>query len=182
LIPPDPGNWWDLWWNHLIPPYPTSGSTVVEVCGINEILLKRATKAAAPEPWIYSTTQARGVRAAAISHADDYNSSRECFRVHTYMDDFGAAVHVDTPDLQRVKLARGALAATGTEMNLPSGKRKWEEGEASQDQIALGIGFNTSDQGRERKTKTTATEAEDRGRKPKTSPTSRKENHEKGKT
>jgi hypothetical protein len=37
-------------------------------------------------------------------------------------------------------------------------------------------------QGRERKTKTIATEAEDRGRKTKTSPTSRKENHEKRKT
>jgi hypothetical protein len=102
-----------------------------------------AAKAAAPEPWIYSTTQDRGVRAAAISHAEDYNTARECFRVHTYMDDFGA-VHVDTPDLQRVKLARDTLAAIGTEMNLPFGKEKWEEGEASQEQIALGIGFNTS--------------------------------------
>jgi hypothetical protein len=46
LIPPDPGNWWDLWWNHLITPHPTNGSVVVEFCGINEILLKRADRAA----------------------------------------------------------------------------------------------------------------------------------------
>jgi hypothetical protein len=65
------------------------------------------------------------VRAAAISHALDYDKSREWFRVHTYMDDFGCVV-VDDPEGWRFKLARDALAAIGKEMGLPFGAEKWE--------------------------------------------------------
>jgi hypothetical protein len=93
---------------------------------------------------VHELQHRRGVRAAAISHARNFNVSREWFRVHTYMDDFGC-VAVDDPEGHRVQLARDALAATGKEMNLPFGDEKWKAGAKAQVKVSLGIGFDTSD-------------------------------------
>jgi hypothetical protein len=68
-----------------LPPIPTSCSLVVEVCGINEILLKSAASAAAPAPAVSA------LDVSAVSSASSFVAIGHVPAVHTVAAAVGAA-------------------------------------------------------------------------------------------